>query len=175
MTHDNLKTIKHLMLASLLTAFFVQPLHAQTYKYHSLFIYNFTKYIQWPASYQSGDFVIGVLGNSPINDFLYDMVSNKSVGGQKFVIKKFNSPEEVGKCHMLYIPSSKSRHFDDIMASMAGKSTLIITEKPGLGSKGSAINFIIQDGKVKFELNRATTEKFGLKVSNELAKLAIEV
>ena len=43
---------------------------AQDEKFKALFMYNFTKYIEWPQSKQTGDFVIGVVGGSPIIDEL---------------------------------------------------------------------------------------------------------
>jgi hypothetical protein len=148
---------------------------AQDYKFHSVFMYNFTKYIQWPANYQTGDFIIGVLGDSPIIEQLTKMAESKTVGNQKFNIVKFANPESIEKCHMLFIPGNKSNDLDKVLSQTEGLSTLIITEKPGLGKKGSAINFIIVDGKWKFELNKASTDKSKLKVSGELARLAIEL
>jgi hypothetical protein len=150
---------------------------AQTsdYKFHSVFIYNFTKYIQWPAEQQSGDFVIGVLGNSSISADLEKMAANKTVGAQKIVVKKFKSVAEAGACHILFIPNSANHNFDDVQNKFKGKPTLLITEKSGLAQKGSGINFILQDNKWKFELNEAATQSSGLKVSKELSKLAINV
>lgn len=146
---------------------------AQDYKFHSVFMYNFTKYIQWPASYQSGDFVIGVLGDSPILESLEKMAESKTVGAQKFSIVRYKNVEEISKCHMLFIPSNRSKFLKDAIAKTNGQSTLIITEKNGLGTEGSNINFVLVDGKWKFELNKSATEKSNLKVSGDLAKLAI--
>jgi hypothetical protein len=148
---------------------------AQDYKFHSVFMYNFTKYIQWPSAYQSGDFVIGVLGDSPIIESLEKMAENKTVGTQKFAIVKYGSTADISKCHMLFIPSGKSGDLAQALDKVAGQSTLVITEKAGMGKKGSSINFILVDGKWKFELNRGATEKSSLKVSGELARLAIEI
>jgi hypothetical protein len=150
---------------------------AQTdYRFHSIFIYNFTKYIQWPAQQQSGDFVIGVLGNSPnVVEELTKVTTNKMVGSQKIVVKKYKSAAEATDCHILFLPSSVSHTFDDVQSKLKGKPTLVITEKSGLAQKGSGINFIIQDNKWKFELNEAATQSSGLKVSRELSQLAISV
>jgi hypothetical protein len=150
---------------------------AQTtdYKFHSVFIYNFTKYIQWPTEQQAGDFVIGVLGNSSISADLEKMAMNKTVGTQKIVVKKFKSVSEIADCHILFIPSNSNVSFDDVQNKFKGKPTLLITEKTGLAQKGSGINFVLQDNKWKFELNEAATQSAGLKVSKELSKLAITV
>ena len=133
------------------TLFFVGTLvtQAQTdYRFHSIFIYNFTKYIQWPAEQQSGDFVIGVLGNSSILIDLEKMAANKSVGTQKIVVKRFKSVAEAGGvCHILFVPSSGNYNFDDIYNKFKGKHTLLITEKSGLAQKGSGINFVLHNNK----------------------------
>ena len=152
-----------------------QKLFAQDYRFHSVFIYNFTKYIQWPEASNSGDFVIGVLGDSPIISELEKMASTKTAGSQKFVIKKIESVAEVNKMQILFIPNARSKFLEEVIGKVGSQPTLVITEKPGLGQKGSGINFILVDGKWKFELNRAATDKGGLKISGELARLAIEI
>jgi predicted transcriptional regulator len=164
-------------LTVFISIFFLTNLKAQTpdYRFHSVFIYNFTKYIQWPAENQSGDFVIGVVGNSPISSELERMAAHRTVGTQKIVIKKFKSATEVTNCHILFVPNTNIDAFASIQEKLKGKHTLIITEKDGMAHKGSGINFVQQDNKWKFELNEAATHNAGLKVSKELSKLAISV
>lgn len=145
------------------------------YRFHSIFIYNFTKYIQWPASHQSADFIIGVYGNSPISEELEKITSNKSVGTQKIVIKRFRNLSEIADCHILFVPSNGSNNFEALQDKLRGKSTLVITEKSGLIEKGSCINFVLQDNKWKFQLNESAAQNAGLKVSKELAQMAIAV
>ena len=72
-----------------------------------------------------------------------------------------------------FIDRSKSGEFDAINTKMKGKGTLIITDKNGLGEKGSAINFKTVDNKLKFELNQKAIETSNLKVSGSLTSLAI--
>jgi hypothetical protein len=144
---------------------------ADDYKFHSLFIYNFTKYIQWPSS--SGDFVIGVVGRSDIIPKLEEMAKARTVGSQKIVIKTFPTAASVDGCQMLFIPNSQSKSLEELKDKARKSNILIITETPGLASKGSNINFVLKEGKWKFELNKQATEDAGIKVSSELAKLAI--
>lgn len=148
---------------------------SQDYRIHSVFIYNFTKYIQWPSSDQNGDFVIGVLGNSPMVASLEKLAAERKIGTRSMVVKKFSSVDQISKCHMLFIPDRQSSDLEAAIAKISGQSTLVMTERSGLGMKGSGINFITVDGKQKFELNKAATEKAQLKVSNELTSLAIVI
>ncbi len=145
------------------------------HKIHSIFIYNFAKYTQWPASSQSGDFVIEVLGRSPLADELERVVTNKMVGTQKIVVRRVTSADQISSSHMVVVPATESRHFEAVQARLKGKPSLLITEKPGLGQKGSGINFVIRDDKWSYELNQAILAENGLKVSVEISKLAINI
>lgn len=140
-----------------------------------IFIYNFTKYIEWPDNYKQGDFIIGVLGESDLIGELSNLAQTKSIGSQKCVVKSFASVKEITKCHMLYIPQEKSDLFKDVLKKASGMNTLIITEKEGLARQGAVINFVSVDNKQKFELNKTNAGKYGLKVSSNLSTLAIIV
>ena len=154
----------------------VQDPNSSLSKVKASFIYNFTKYIDWPDKYKQGNFIIGVLGTSSFYNDLTTMLSTKTVGNQIFEIKSFTNAESVsGVCHILFVPAENSSMLPDILKKLKGKSTLIITEKPGLAKQGAAINFVVQDNRQKFELNKANVEKYNLKVSTTLSALAIQV
>lgn len=142
-------------------------------KYQALFMYNFTRYIEWPASYSSGDFIIGVLGQGSITNDLNELTSGKFVGTQKITVKQLSDINDASKCHLLYVSRSFINQFGDIVTKLQGKSTLLITDKPGMSEKGAGINFVIDDGKQKFEVNRNTIEKSGLKINSKLLDMAV--
>ena len=146
---------------------------AQSYKMHTVFIFSFTRYIQWPDAYNGGDFEILVLGDSPIVEELKSMAQVKKVGDRTIKVTKINNVSEIRKCNILFIPTAKSPQITEVLAKITTQSILIVTEEQGLGAKGSNVNFVIKDGKLAFELNQSATVKQGLKVSNELSRLAI--
>ena len=147
--------------------------HAQNYKLHSLFIFSFTRYVQWPEGQNEGDFEIVVLGDSPLTEELKVMAQAKKVGDRAIKISKINAITELKKCNILFVPASKSPQIAEILGKVSAQPILVVTEDIGLGAKGSNINFITKDGKLAFELNQTTLTKQNLKVSNELSRLAI--
>jgi hypothetical protein len=151
----------------------LSPAFAQNYKMHSVFIYSFTRYVQWPDAYNQGDFEILVLGDSPIVEELKAMAQAKKVGDRPIKITKIKQPSEIKKCNILFVPTARSAEIAAVMEKINTQSILVVTEEPGLALKGSDINFIVKDGKLAFELNQASVNKQGLKVSNELTRLAI--
>lgn len=148
---------------------------AQTYKQHPLFIYSFTRYIQWPDAYNEGDFEILVLGDSPIIEELNTMARAKKIGDRTIKVKKINTTAEIRKCNMLFIPVDQSGKHSEVLQKVGGQSILLITEQTGLGTLGSCINFIMKDGKLAFELNQTALTKQNLKASSEITRLAIMI
>jgi hypothetical protein len=144
-------------------------------KMKAIFIMNFTKLIEWPQTYRQGNFVVGVLGESPLYSELVKMSKTKKVANQSLLVKKFKTSADIDKCHIIYVSSSKSETISSIVKQVKSNSTLIITEKQGLVDKGAGINFIVKNNRQKFELNKKNVEKYKLKVSSNLEALAFTV
>lgn len=101
------------------------------------------------------------------------MAQAKKVGDRNIKVTRINSPDEIRKCNILFVPAAQSSQIDEVLTKVTSQSILIVTEEPGLGAKGSNVNFITRDGKLAFELNQSAATRQGLKVSNELSRLAI--
>lgn len=142
---------------------------------HAMMIYNFLKYIQWPGDKNTGDFVIGVLKDDNVYNTLNTWYGNKERGGKKFTIKKLSSPSEASSCQLVYVGSSGSNQFEDMLASLGTNPTLTVTNRRGLGEKGSCINFKVLDGRLKFELNQGAMDNAKLRTSSQLTAMAIMI
>jgi hypothetical protein len=154
--------------------YLILPLQAQTEipKAQAMFIYNFSRLVEWPVAYKSGPFVIGVLGGSSVADELEVYAKGKKVGTQEIQIKRYKTLQEIAVCHILFVPFSRTKQMADIQSAMLGKNTLLITEKNGALNEGSAINFIILADRIKFELQTENITKYGLKYSSKLQEMA---
>ncbi len=138
----------------------------------SLFIYNFSRLIQWPAGNQTGDFVIGVIGDDELYNSLITTMSNKKVGSQPIVIKKFDTPESLTRCHIIFVGNRKVAAFDDVIGRLRGSNSLIITARKGMVNMGSAIDFFLDQDKLKFVINPVNAQKYNLIVSKTLQDMA---
>ena len=164
------KLLLILMLVSSMSYAQDRPMH----ELHSMMVFNFLKYIEWPADTKSGDFVIAVIGDENVFQTLQKFYSNRKVGSQQVSIKKYGSASEIsGNCHLVYLSKAKSKEFEAVQSKFSSKATLIITDSNGLGKKGSSINFRLVGNRLKFELNQSAVTKSNLKVSSQLSSLAI--
>ncbi len=144
---------------------------AQDEKFKALFMYNFTKYIEYPASKQAGNFVIAVVGDSPIIGELQTIAEKKTVGQQKIEVKKISASDDVTKYHIVFVPEGQSASAADIAGKIVGKGVVLITDKPGLGKTTSGINYVSSGGKQSFEVNQNRLKEHGVNVASALITL----
>ncbi len=142
----------------------------------AVYLYNFTRYFEWPEGMKDGNFVIQVVGtNNNLNQELAKLASTKQVGNQKLEIKSSIAVDKDAKPHILFLLPEASGVLPEVLTKLKGRNTLVITEKTGLAKAGASINFVIVDNKVKFEYNKASAAKAGLKSNDEIKNLAVAV
>ncbi len=161
-----------------MTLFLMCPLTAtlaQNEMFKALFMYNFTKNIEWPVDMRQGDFIIAVYGDSPVIGELEKVAASKKVGQQNIVVKKVDQVGTIDKCHILYLPTGKSSDFTSVLSKIEGKPILLVTDKDGLAQQGACINYVVVGGKLNFEINKARFQKQSLQMASSLANLGIVI
>ncbi len=168
-----------MVMSMIMTCLFAGNLHAQDvdYRAQSLYIYKFSKYIYWPENTMSGEFKIGVYGNSPILEELELMASiKKGADGLDITIAEVSDDDDLTGFNLIYIPSSKSRQIRDLASRIGDKPVLLVAEREGLASKGATISFLVTDNMVlKFEVNMSKLRSQDLEISDELLSLGYEI
>jgi hypothetical protein len=145
--------------------------HETDYRIQANIIYRFTKYIDWPANKKAGDFIIGIVGDSPLYDELKSLSANKTAGNRKIVVIKMSPTASSYNCNILFITEEESSGLKRIAVLTAEAAILIISESDGLARKGSCINFVTVDERLKLEINKENIEQRNLKIASELLEL----
>jgi hypothetical protein len=143
-----------------------------------VFVYNFTKYVKWPEAANQHSFTIGVVDNPAVLASFEKMAAANKVNGQPILIKKVRTSADAENCQLVYVSGMDGAKLREIAEPLRAMPVLIVSAKNGLLRKGSDINFFVDedDGmKTRFEINQATLEGHGLKVSRELLNLAYTV
>jgi hypothetical protein len=167
--------MKKLIILLSFISFIGWTANAQNEKFKALFIYNFTKHVEWNANKKSRDFIIAVYGSPELYASLKMIADTKTVGKQNIKVIKVNSPDEIDDCHIFYVAPTKANKVEDIKSHFRSKQVLIIGDKPGLIKAGAGINLVTVDGKQKFEISKTNIEERGLDVSNALLSLGISL
>jgi hypothetical protein len=167
------KLLKVRYLLLIFSCVILSSVHAQQEKgraIHANIIYHFTKYIDWPEHMKSGDFVIGVIDDFQLVEELTKAVANKLVGNQRIVVRAMKVSGRGYPCHILFISDEESDNLKKIIAGTS-PATLVVSETEGAGYRGSCINFVVIDDRLRLEINKTNIEKRNLRIATELLQL----
>lgn len=137
----------------------------QEYQVKAAFLFNFLRFVEWPGGASKAPWVIGVLGNDPFGDALDKAVRGKTVNGRKVEVRRYDEPEEVKDCEILFIGDYQRTGIP------TEPGVLTVGESPGFLKSGGAISFYLEDHRVRFEISPAAARAAGLHVSAQLLKL----
>ena len=125
-------------------------------KYKSALLYQFTRLIEWNDYDNENEFIIGVVGNSNITEYLYKLAELKTVNEKRIIIKEWTSIDYASNCHFLFLCSSNQNQLYDAIEKAQNHNAILITENNGFAEKGSGINFVIERNSVRYETNIAS-------------------
>jgi len=145
------------------------------YQIKAAFLYNFAKFANWPPvafADSQAPFVFGIVGADPFQGELTSLLSEKSLDGRRFVVRRFRRSEDLRQCHLLFISPSEKKFLAQILSSLDGASVLTVADIPGFTRSGGMIGFVIIDNRVRLEINAQAAERSHIKISSRLLALA---
>ena len=153
---------------------------SREYQIKAGFLYKFLFFAEWPEDMFADDetpFTIGILGKDPFGD-IFKNVESQAVNNRKLVIKKIDKVsggEALRQCQVLFISPSLKDTMEYLLESLKGYPVLTVSEVEGFTHSGGMINFITQENKVGFEINRTAAESAGIRFRSKLLRVAIRV
>lgn len=145
------------------------------YQVKAVFLYNFARYVEWPAqSFKASNdpIVICILGQNPFGSAIEQATTGKMIEGRAFVVREISNTQQPFSCHILFVNASERNRFRSIAANLKGSGVLTVGETPGFTADGGVINFKLRDGKVRFEINVDAAGQERLHISSKLLSLA---
>ena len=145
-------------------------------KYASTCMYSFLRYIQWPNETNSNHFNIAIIGDIEVYEETRTLVDGKQVGAKSYHVEFFKKADDVtGQFQMVFLDDLQTFKIKKVLENPATESSLLVTEAENATMKGAMINFVPNDGKIRFELSKGNINDRGLKVSSSLYNLALVV
>lgn len=162
------------LLALAATAAAQSP-RAPEYEVKAAFLYNFAKFVDWPPRAfpdSSTPLRICVLGRDPFGDILSRAVRGKSVSGRPISSQPVQSSADARPCHILFIGSSDPAFLKQALAPLHDLPMLTVGESKDFLPLGGMINFVLEQDRVRFEINLTAAERHHLKLSSKLLSVA---
>jgi hypothetical protein len=154
------------------------PVHAQSAdesQIKAAFLYNFAKFVEWPAGAfktPADPIVICILGRSPIGGSLEQAVKGKQINGRSLAVRQTQEPQEAAACHLLFVAASEKKRSPAILDLLKSASILTVGETANFAAAGGVVGFKMDDGKVGLEINVCAEQRARLRISSKLLSLA---
>lgn len=141
------------------------------------FLYNFTKFVEWPveSAGTDGEMLVCVAGSEGFGQTMQQTLSGKTSRNRQLVSKLLNSPGDVKNCQVLFMAFSEPRQLREWVSAVAEQPVLTVGDAGGFVDSGGMIQFVIVDGKIRFDINQSATDRSQLKISSKLLSLARSV
>ncbi|MDB5408251.1 MAG: putative transrane protein [Rhodospirillales bacterium] len=139
------------------------------------YLYKFAPFVEWPPiafATPSSSFIVCVVGDDPFGDVLDRAVSGQRVGDRPIVLRRL--ARAAPGCHILYAAGSAAQPVHEIIDSVRGTPVLTVTDRAPDGAKG-IVNLVVQENKVRFEIDDRAATASALVVSSKLLSLAVRV
>jgi hypothetical protein len=138
------------------------------------YLYKFAPFVTWPADPADNGgapFTICVVGDDPFGASLDQAVAGQSIDGKQIVVRRMAKADRTVACPVLYAGGDATQVKDTLQA-VDGAPDLTVTN--GTGPAG-VVDFVADDGQVRFRLDDDAAAKNGLVISSKLLNLAISV
>jgi len=169
-------------VALALTLLAVPCLRAQAsrptdYDVKAAYLYNFGRFVEWPANAPGkGDFfTVCILGKDPFGPVLDKVLAGETIGGKNVVARRISTPQESGNCQILFLSSTEESRVNKIMEAMDKEAVLTVSDMPQFSEHGGMVQFVVEDKRVRFEVNLTAAQNAGLTLRSELLRVATVV
>jgi hypothetical protein len=138
-------------------------------------LYNFTKFVEWPAeAFASTNTPIrlAVFGDDDFATQLRSLLSDKKAHGRSFEVKTLTNPQEAKNCQIVFVASSENRRIPQVLEATKKAPVLTVGESDQFIEQGGMISLFFEDAQPAFDVNPEPAEKVKLQISSKLLRLA---
>ena len=151
------------------------------YEVKAAFLYNFAKFVEWPSTAfatPEAPLVFCILGPNPFDGKLDRVVNDRTANGRRIEVREGVAVAQTSGCHLVFVPENQAETVARLVQASApvpGAPVLTVGETDGFAEAGGMIQLVVDEGRVRFDINASAAEGEGLKLSSQLLKLARRV
>jgi len=142
----------------------------------AVYLYRFGGYIEWPPRALPGPrFTIAVLGDDEVAEALSRVLKDHTIGNLPAIVRRARGLHDLADAQMVYVGEAYRGDLHEVISSLGHRPVLLVTDEADALEAGSMVNFVIADGRVRFEVSLTSATRAGLKISSQLLAVAVRV
>jgi preprotein translocase subunit Sec61beta len=149
---------------------------SKEYQLKAVCLWRLSQFVDWPTNAfenRESPLVIGVLGASPFGDALETVVRGETAHGRKLVVEYYRRVDQIKACHILFISEFEARRVRQILASLAGRSILTVSDIDNFTlTHNGMVRFLMEQNKIKLRIDPDAAAAAGLVLDARLLRMA---
>ena len=145
------------------------------YQVKAAFLFNFAKFVDWPPeAFQSekAPIALCVFRQDPFGGALDQIIRGKTINNREILARQINKLPDLKACQLVFVSAREDKLLSEILNSLKGASALVVGESEGFADRGGAVQFFLEDNKLRFAVNVDAVQRARLTVSAKLLALA---
>lgn len=142
------------------------------------YLYKFTPFVAWPVTVHeapSSPFGLCVVGSDAFGDLLDKAVAGQQLDGRSFAVRRLRTMDLSARCHVLYLALAGGSAIAGVLDAVRGTPVLTVTDQQEDPAAKGIVNFVLVDGRVRFEIDNQAAAENGIALSSKLLSLAVSV
>lgn len=145
------------------------------YEVKAAYLFNFAKFVTWPGQAfdsPNAPLTICIAGPDKFGASLDSLIAGERIGGRPIAAKRIAEPGDMGGCHIVFVGASEAARARSFLDSAHKRNALTVSDMPHFAERGGMIQFVLDGGRVRFDINLKAAQDAGLALSSELLKVA---
>lgn len=151
---------------------------ALEYKVKAGYLFNFARYVEWPAAAlpeTNSPIVIGVMDGKEVLPVIQQQLQGKTVNNRPLQVKAIAASGSATNCHILFVPRFAGQSAAEVRQALGQTATLLVGETEQFAERGGIIGFVREEESFRIHLNLEAAAQARLKVSARLSNIAMLV
>ena len=144
------------------------------YAVKATFLYKFAPFIEWPpAAFRSADtpLTICIAGDDAVARLIDDAAQGQRDGERSVVVQHLTTVSRDAPCHVLYAAGTTTQSAAAALDAVRGRPVLTVADS-ARGPARAMITFVVENNRVRFDIDDRAAAASGLSISSKLLSLA---
>jgi hypothetical protein len=165
-------------IAPALPSFGAPEDHVEEYGAKATFLAAFPKFVEWPSDAfpsEQAPLLLCVFGDFSFGTSLAEKTRGTLIHGRRVEVRWARKERDLRTCQILFVSRSEAKRYERIFKAVEGASVLTVGETPDFLASGGAIDFLVAEDRLQFEVNVGAATDAHLRISANMLALARHV
>jgi hypothetical protein len=141
------------------------------------YLYKLPPFVDWPEgsfSHPDSAFVLCIVGDDAFGGLAQRAIADQGAGQRRIELRVLRVVDDGSGCHIAFLAGTSSQSVAEALEVLKDSPVLTVTDSARSSAKG-IIHFVLNDNRVRFEIDDVAAARKGLAISSKLLSLAVLV